>query len=1359
MATHESIPAPRAMPLNCRNRKSRWQEFKEEFQDYAVFTDLYKENETKQMTAFRLHFGAHWRPKLKTLRLEIEQQADNTMEDLTNATEPCTRLKATFIALDKEFGGFQSVLVSREKFYKFSQGSQDVETFIDKLQELAGECDFPVEAKDEMIRDRLVFGVKSQVTKDRLMASKKIDLQHCLATVRRVADTGQSVSNEVSVDQNINMIRRSKSRSRNPKCKFCGSEHERDRTKCPASGKTCNKCRRTGHFASVCTKKNGRHRIHQVDTAETRDSSDEFSDGSSENEGYSTETTYVVQTLGDPTIKRIMISLRGKAKQSSFRLKAQVDTGASCNVLPLNVYENLRHRGLVSPLKQTSVRLKMYNGDIASALGRCKIECSNGKRSSLIQFEVADVTEFPLLSAESSVKLGCIVLGENVEIVNQVTKQDEIPSTHRRRLDELLQKHERVFEGLGKLPGKVKIHLQDNYRAVQCPPRKVPIALKQQIIERILQLERQRIIQRVKHDTPTPFISQMLVVAREGKKPRITLDPYHLNQATKRCHFRMPTLTDILPELTRARFFTVCDASDGFYQCVLDDKSTDLTTFWTPLGRFKYLRMPQGLNIAPEIYQAKQMEALDGLQGVFCVADDLLICGFGDSDEEALENHFVNLRKLFERCEEKNLKLNRSKLRLCTSEVKFLGHVLTRKGVSQDPEKTETIRKMLPPTDKKSLQRFLGAVNYHHSFIKDLSQMTAPLRELLKDKIVFVWGESQQKSFDELKEVLCGKQVLAYFDASKAITIRCDASNHGLGATLIQEGRPVDFCSTALRKAEKEYAVIEKELLSIVVACQKFEQYIIHHHNVTVETDHQPLVSIFRKPLYDTPKRLQRMLLRLQKYNFAVKYISGKNNCVADWLSRDMPLKPKSSSKWPSSEYIFRVEAENVDPEKLSIVKNHTLARIKEAAESDAEFKSLQEITKKGWPSDKGKCPTVLRSFWKYRSEIVESKGLLYKGPALFVPKSLRAHMLKIAHASHYGFRLLWKRARECVFWPTLRSQLEDYCNNCEACLSFQAKQAKEPMIQTTSATYPFQVVFQDLFEYNGENYMVTVDVFSDFFEVDRLGQKTNAAKIIQMSKRHFSRYGIPIELHTDNGPQFVSEEYKDFLSSWNITHITSSPYFAQSNGKAEAAVKVAKRLLKKCKLNDEDYEYGLLEIRNVPQTEGVSRAKKFFGRSLRSKLPSELDKGIVYDKQQVLRNKKKLEQRKKVNDKAAKPLKRLSRNATVRVQPLERHGRWKRGTCLRQIAPRSYNVKLDDGTVIRRNRRHLRESKEKPAPSRAAPQPSEPQKRTEKQGMSRETTQSNEPRKRTQRKRALDDTVQLRRSTRIVKQRKIADL
>ena len=298
--------------------------------------------------------------------------------------------------------------------------------------------------------------------------------------------------------------------------------------------------------------------------------------------------------------------------------------------------------------------------------------------------------------------------------------------------------------------------------------------------------------------------------------------------------------------------------------------------------------------------------------------------------------------------------------------------------------------------------------------------------------------------------------------------------------------------------------------------------------------------------------------------------------------------------------------------------------------------------------------------------------------------------MLKVAHASHYGSRLMWRRTRRCIFWPALRSELEDFCNNCGECLAFQSRQADEPMMETTSATHPFQVVFQDVFRFENQQFLVTVDVFSDFFEVDKLGETATTRKVVEASKRHFATYGIPVELHTDNGPQYGSEEFRNFVKTWNISHVTSSPYFAQSNGEAEGAVKIAKKLLKKCSLSKEDYNYGLLETRNVSQKEGISRAEKFFGRRLRSKLPERLNGSKLSNESIKMSNRRKFIARKKHYDNGIRQLKELKEGDVVRVQPTGNDSRWEKAVCQEPAGPRSYLVKLSGGTLIRRNRRHL---------------------------------------------------------------------
>ena len=887
-----------------------------------------------------------------------------------------------------------------------------------------------------------------------------------------------------------------------------------------------------------------------------------------------------------------------------------------------------------------------------------------------------DVKEQPLLSARTSLALGCISIGDNVEFVNRVSS-----ARKKDRLGELLGRYQEVFSGLGRLPGRVRIHLKGDAVPVQCPPRRTPTALKEKIIERVKELEKQGIIVPVQQ--PTQWISQLLVVVRKGKKLRVTLDPYHLNKATRRSHYQLPVLSDILPRLTRARYFSVADASDGFYQCELEDDCTDLTTFWTPLGRYKYLRMPQGLNISPEVYQAKQMQALEGLRGVEVIADDVLIHG------ESFEDHCRNLEAFFERCRERNLRLNKNKLRLCVPEVKYMGHILSRQGIRPDPEKDRFLQSCKEPSDRKALLRFLGATNYLSKFIPGYSEITTPLRRLLRDNVDFAWMESQEKAFETLKQALTKPAILTYYDVSNPILIQTDASQNGVGAVLLQEGRPVDLCSSALRSAEMNYAVIEKELLAIVVACKKFDHYIFGHAQVAVETDHQPLISCFRRPLHSNPKRLQRMLLYLQKYDLDVRYVRGKANCLADWLSRD--TLQKAHSTITDESLIYRVELEDLDTTTSAPISNSTIRKIEAASVEDEESSNLRRVIRQGWPSTKEKCYDVISPFWKYRSELVADDKLITRGSAVFIPRRLRGEMLKLAHASHYSFLTSWKRARDCIFWPSLKSELRDWCESCAPCQTYMPRQQREPLMITQSATYPFQIIHQDLFSIGNKNYLVTVDDFSDFFEIDELGRDTTSEKLIRATQRHFSRYGIPMELHSDNGTQLTSQRYADFLASWNVVHVTSSPYFAQSNGKAESAVKVAKRLLKKCAVDGEDYEYALLELRNTLQSDGSSRAQKFLSRPLRTKMPSRVDKAYIFDKKQLKKNKLKKQRKKKSWDKRARPLKTIRTGSIVRVQPLRRKGKWRSGTCIGGSGLRSYKVRLADGSEIRRNRRHLR--------------------------------------------------------------------
>ena len=296
--------------------------------------------------------------------------------------------------------------------------------------------------------------------------------------------------------------------------------------------------------------------------------------------------------------------------------------------------------------------------------------------------------------------------------------------------------------------------------------------------------------------------------------------------------------------------------------------------------------MPFGISVAPKEFECKLHEKLTGLEGVEILRDDLLVVGYGDTQEEADANHDENLRKLLDRAREVKLKLNSKKMNLKKPQVKFMGHVISKDGLKPDPDKVNAVGNMPKPTCKKETLSLLGFINYLAKFLPRLSEVAQPLRNLTLTNAQFMWSEQHDKAFDEVKKLVANHPVLKYYDINDEVTIQCDASERGLGATLLQNGQPVAFASRTLSAVEQRYAQIEKECLAIVFGCQKFSQYITRREKVTVESDHKLLQSIFKKSLLCAPSHLQRMMLRLQRYNLEVVYKPGTQMFVADHLSR-----------------------------------------------------------------------------------------------------------------------------------------------------------------------------------------------------------------------------------------------------------------------------------------------------------------------------------------------------------------------------------------------------------------------------------------------------------------------------------------
>ena len=334
----------------------------------------------------------------------------------------------------------------------------------------------------------------------------------------------------------------------------------------------------------------------------------------------------------------------------------------------------------------------MFNKSELKPIGQTKIQVKNAKngRKYKLKFIVVAGQEMrPILGSVSSQKMKLITLN----------KQNILCMEN----NDITVKYKDIFVGEGKFEGKLHLEVDETVTPVKLPVRKVPIAVKDKLKNELERLQKLGVIQRVTY--PTEWISSMVVVNKANNKLRLCIDPKPLNKVLLRNNYPTPTIDDLLPDLSKARIFSVADTKNGFWHVQLDDASGDLTTFGTPWGRYRWLRLPFGISPSSEEFQRRLEDPLEGLTGVKPIHDDILIYGCGDSDDEALADHDTNLEALFQRCREKNIKLNKDKLRLRQKEVSYMGHVISADGLKADKNKIDALINMPLPTDKHAVQR------------------------------------------------------------------------------------------------------------------------------------------------------------------------------------------------------------------------------------------------------------------------------------------------------------------------------------------------------------------------------------------------------------------------------------------------------------------------------------------------------------------------------------------------------------------------------------------------------------------------------------------------------------------------------
>ena len=336
---------------------------------------------------------------------------------------------------------------------------------------------------------------------------------------------------------------------------------------------------------------------------------------------------------------------------NSAEVQLQIDTGASCNILPKSDYIRATGDKQCKNLEQSYTRLIMHNKTVVWPLGQIRLLTERKGRKYGVLFHIVKQDLTPLLCRTTCEKMNLVkILDADIN----ATHNERTEVSPNVRSDPILSEFTDIFTGVGCLEGNYSIQVDDGFHPVVHPPRKVPVPLRDTLKSELDNMVKNGILAKVTE--PTSWVSSLVIVKKPNGKIRVCLDPRDLNRAIKRSHYPLPTIEEVATRLSGAKVFSVLDAKCGFWQVKLDEKSSYLTTMNTPFGRYRWLRMPFGINSAPEVWQQRMHELVEGLTGVEVIADDFLVCGFGDTNEAAIANHDQNLKAFLRRARERRSK-------------------------------------------------------------------------------------------------------------------------------------------------------------------------------------------------------------------------------------------------------------------------------------------------------------------------------------------------------------------------------------------------------------------------------------------------------------------------------------------------------------------------------------------------------------------------------------------------------------------------------------------------------------------------------------------------------------------------------
>lgn len=718
----------------------------------------------------------------------------------------------------------------------------------------------------------------------------------------------------------------------------------------------------------------------------------------------------------------------------------------------------------------------------------------------------------------------------------------DVPCCDDVEIDMLLMEYKDLFRSI---PGVTKLayhHIPTAGNPVRVPPRRVPAHYKEEVEHQIQQMLQEGIIE----ESSSPWMAPAVFVQKKSGEIRLCVDYRELNKKTQKDAYPLPLPDEVQDKLAGSTIFSTLDLQSGYWQLPVNPEDCYKTAFCPGpgMGLFQFQRMPFGLTGAPSSFQRLMNQIFRGLPFVTTYVDDILIHS-ADKNQ-----HLHHLREVLSRLRQANLTLRGRKCQICMSEVPYLGHVFSGKGMSPDKQKVSAVEEWPTPQNVAEVRKFLGLASYYRRYILHFSDIAKPLHQLTQKDAKFVWSSEHTNAFSILKKKLVQAPILAYPQFKKGsphFVLQTDASSVGLGAVLEQNGHVIAYASRSLNKAEQQYSVIQKECLAAVFAMKQFRHYLLGRP-FHLLTDHCPLQWLSSQKMEGL---LCRWALAMQEYDFTIKYRKGCLNANADALSRCIH-PPISAATTKVSTDVFKANLKAAQQEDPVIRQIFTA------------LQTSQKPTPRKW-----RRPPLLR-FRQLWTQLIIVDGVVCRkyspGPLRntvtvpVIPSCMQQQLLHQCHdspaAGHQGVDKTMEHLRGEGYWVNMHQHVERYCRECTKCQKSKLPQPSRAPLTSIPIGKPWQMVAIDILTVplssNGNKYLLVVqDYFTKWADAIPLPNQS-ASTITSALIKLFSTMGMPDIVHSDQGRNFESEILKQCLEAFGISKSHTTAYHPEGDGMVE---------------------------------------------------------------------------------------------------------------------------------------------------------------------------------------------------------------